>query len=113
MCLAFFPPAASPKLHIESVSFPVVDTNKHQPRTASLIHALTQSPRNTTNPSCSHLRTQIPEKIWSHPPEWVLSHVRAGQDVFNEEIEEAGFVLEREVTLPNLRENYFLIFVNP
>jgi len=56
---------------------------------------------------------QIPDKIWSHPPEWVLSHVRAGQEVFTAEIEQAGFKLEREVTLPNLKENYFLIFVNP
>ena len=55
---------------------------------------------------------QIPEKIWSHPPDWVLSHVRAGQEVFMAEIEEAGFVLEREITLPNLRENYFLVFQN-
>ena len=57
--------------------------------------------------------TQIPEKIWSHPPEWVLSHVRAGQEVFTAEIEEAGFVFEKEVMLPSLKENYFLVFVNP
>ncbi|GAB5033118.1 methyltransferase type 11 [Nannochloropsis oceanica] len=56
---------------------------------------------------------RIPGKIWSHPPDWVLSHVRAGQEVFKAEIEEAGFELEREITLSNLQENYFLIFVNP
>lgn len=54
-----------------------------------------------------------PKRIWSHPPEWVLEHVRAGQDVFTSEIEQAGFVLEREVAIETMRENYMLVFRNP
>lgn len=54
-----------------------------------------------------------PKRIWSHPPEWVEEHVRAGQDVFTAEIERAGFVLEREVVIETMQENYFLVFSNP
>lgn len=54
-----------------------------------------------------------PERIWSHPPEWVLEHVRAGQEVFRAEIERAGFVWEEEVVIESMRENYMLVFRNP
>lgn len=54
-----------------------------------------------------------PERIWSHPPEWVLEHVRAGKEVFQSEIEQAGFVLEEEVVIESMRENYMLVFRNP
>jgi predicted methyltransferase len=40
--------------------------------------------------------------------EWVLSHVRAGQEVFRKEIESAGFRLVEEPKF--LKENYYMIF---
>jgi ubiquinone/menaquinone biosynthesis C-methylase UbiE len=43
---------------------------------------------------------------------WVMSHVRAGQDVFEKEILECGFVkLEQKEDL--VKENYFLVFQKP
>ena len=43
---------------------------------------------------------------------WVMSHVRAGQEVFEKEILECGFVkLEQKENL--LKENYFLVFQKP
>lgn len=54
-----------------------------------------------------------PKRIWSHPPEWVLEHVRADQEVFMAEIEQAGFQLEKEVVIETMRENYMLVFRNP
>jgi len=42
---------------------------------------------------------------------WVLSHVRAGKEVFAEEIRQTGFVLARESDL--MRQNYLLIFRKP
>ena len=42
--------------------------------------------------------------------EWMLQHVRAGKDVFLREIEEAGFELINEHSLPMLAENYILRF---
>lgn len=41
--------------------------------------------------------------------EWVLSHVRAGQDVFESEIVQSGFLKTREVR-DLLKENYFVEF---
>jgi predicted methyltransferase len=40
--------------------------------------------------------------------EWILSHVRAGQDVFRKEIESAGFRLAEQPAF--LKENYYMIF---
>ena len=40
--------------------------------------------------------------------DWILSHVRVGQDVFRWEIESAGFKLVGEPKF--LKENYFMIF---
>ena len=40
--------------------------------------------------------------------EWVMNHVRAGQEVFRKEIESAGFRLVEEPKL--LKENYYMIF---
>ena len=40
--------------------------------------------------------------------DWILGHVRAGQDVFRSEIESAGFKLAAEPKF--LKENYFMIF---
>jgi predicted methyltransferase len=44
--------------------------------------------------------------------EWILNHVRAGQDVVEKEITAAGFVKENEVK-GLLKENYFVIFTRP
>lgn len=41
--------------------------------------------------------------------DWVLNHVRAGQEVFESEIIEAGFKKVRE-ELKLLKENYFVVF---
>ena len=40
--------------------------------------------------------------------EWILNHVRAGQEVFRKEIESAGFRLAEEPKF--LKENYYMIF---
>ncbi|CEM11033.1 unnamed protein product [Vitrella brassicaformis CCMP3155] len=53
---------------------------------------------------------RIPEKIWSRPPEWVLDHVRAGQDTFKQEIEESGFEYLSDVEVEGMRENYMMTF---
>ncbi len=42
--------------------------------------------------------------------DWVLEHIRAGQDVFTSEIEAAGFRFVEEVEIEGLEENYFLRF---
>jgi SAM-dependent methyltransferase len=42
--------------------------------------------------------------------EWLLNHVRAGQEVFRAEIEAAGFEFVEEVSGLGLQENYFLRF---
>ena len=42
--------------------------------------------------------------------EWILGHVRAGQDVFTSEIEAAGFSLIEELNPAGLRDNYMLRF---
>ncbi len=42
--------------------------------------------------------------------EWVLGHLRADKGVFLSEIEAAGFVLEKEIEVEGLDENYFLVF---
>jgi predicted methyltransferase len=40
--------------------------------------------------------------------EWVMNHVRAGQDVFRKEIESAGFRAVEEAKF--LKENYYIVF---
>ena len=51
-----------------------------------------------------------PEKVTSHTPEWVMNHLRAGQDLFREEILSSGFVLVSEPAIKGLEENYAMIF---
>jgi len=53
------------------------------------------------------------ERIPGESQEWVLGHVRAGKQVFREEIESAGFRFEREVVVEGLKENYVLRFRRP
>ena len=50
------------------------------------------------------------ERFPNKSRKWVLGHVRAGKKVFTAEIEAAGFVLEDEVKVRGLRENYLLRF---
>jgi ubiquinone/menaquinone biosynthesis C-methylase UbiE len=42
--------------------------------------------------------------------DWILGHVRAGQQVFEKEIQSAGFKKLKEEKLAGLKENYFLRF---
>jgi predicted methyltransferase len=52
------------------------------------------------------------KRIPGESSEWVLGHVRAGQDVVRKEIEEQGFVLQKELQdALGLKENYLMIFV--
>lgn len=41
---------------------------------------------------------------------WLLDHVRAGQEVFRAELEEAGFTHVEDVEIPGLRETYVMRF---
>jgi ubiquinone/menaquinone biosynthesis C-methylase UbiE len=43
-------------------------------------------------------------------PEWLLEHVRAGEEVFTKEILDAGFELTNVHNAPFLKENYILRF---
>ncbi len=42
--------------------------------------------------------------------EWTLNHVRAGKEVFQQEIIAAGFKLEKEIAVEGFKENYLLRF---
>jgi hypothetical protein len=45
--------------------------------------------------------------------DWILDHVRAGQEVFSQEIEDAGFEPIEEVKIDSLNDNYVVRFRNP
>lgn len=51
------------------------------------------------------------ERIEGKSKEWTLKHVRAGREVFQKEIEQAGFELKEAKKVEGLEENYFLYFV--
>jgi predicted methyltransferase len=53
------------------------------------------------------------ERIPGRSQPWILGHVRAGKQVFADEIEDAGFVLEGELEVEGLVENYMLRFRSP
>jgi predicted methyltransferase len=53
------------------------------------------------------------DRIPNESSEWLLGHVRAGQDVFTAEIEAAGFRLTKEIELDGLKDNYMLRFERP
>ena len=50
------------------------------------------------------------ERIPGKSREWLLSHVRAGKEVFRAEIIKAGFKFSEEVSVTGLEENYCLVF---
>jgi predicted methyltransferase len=50
------------------------------------------------------------ERIPGKSREFTLNHVRAGKDVFQSEIESAGFKMVEEVEIPGFEENHFLRF---
>ncbi|MBS0205904.1 MAG: DsrE family protein [Planctomycetes bacterium] len=51
-------------------------------------------------------------RVEGQSTDWVLNHVRAGQDVFEAEVLQAGF--QKELELPKLlKENYFVVFQKP
>ncbi len=53
------------------------------------------------------------KRIPGQSRKWVMDHVRAGKDAVIEEIEAAGFTLDREIKVMGLRENYILRFKRP
>jgi FkbM family methyltransferase len=53
------------------------------------------------------------ERIPGRSPDWILEHVRAGKSEVIREIEAAGLVLEREVPVTGLSDNYVLRFRRP
>jgi SAM-dependent methyltransferase len=53
------------------------------------------------------------ERIPGKTRDWLLEHVRAGKQVFTQEIEDAGFRFEGEVAVGGLEENYLLRFRRP
>ncbi|BCX47845.1 methyltransferase [Haloferula helveola] len=53
------------------------------------------------------------KRIEGESTDWVLGHVRAGEEVFRKEIETAGLKFEEKVEVPGLEENYFLRFSKP
>jgi SAM-dependent methyltransferase len=51
------------------------------------------------------------KRIEGKSSDWVLGHVRAGEEVVRKEIEDAGFRFDAELAIPGLKENYALRFV--
>jgi len=49
-------------------------------------------------------------RIPGETPDWLLKHVRAGREVFQAEIESAGFEFVEEIKLDGLDDNYILRF---
>jgi ubiquinone/menaquinone biosynthesis C-methylase UbiE len=50
------------------------------------------------------------DRIPGKTREWLLDHVRAGKEVFREEIEAGGFAFVEEVKISGFEENYFIKF---
>lgn len=53
------------------------------------------------------------ERVPGLSRDWIIGHVRAGKDVFRDEIESAGFRYADEVEIEGFEENYLLRFVKP
>lgn len=45
--------------------------------------------------------------------DWTLGHVRAGEEVFRKEVEDAGFRFDSKLEIAGLKDNYCLRFVKP
>lgn len=52
------------------------------------------------------------KRVEGESSDWVMKHVRAGQDIFESEILECGFIKVRDVQKV-LQENYLLVFQKP
>lgn len=52
-------------------------------------------------------------RIEGQSDQWVLGHVRAGEEVFRKEIEQAGLKFVEKVAIPGFEQNYFLRFTKP
>jgi predicted methyltransferase len=52
-------------------------------------------------------------RIEGKSSDWVMGHVRAGEEVFRKEIEDAGLKFDAKLKVPGLKENYCLRFVKP
>ena len=50
------------------------------------------------------------KRIEGESSDFIMNHVRAGQDVFRSEIEAAGFELIEDIDLPSLEDNYLMRF---
>jgi SAM-dependent methyltransferase/protein tyrosine phosphatase (PTP) superfamily phosphohydrolase (DUF442 family) len=50
------------------------------------------------------------DRIPGKSSEFIMGHVRAGKEVFRDEIVSAGFTFTKEVQLPEFKENYLLRF---
>ncbi len=53
------------------------------------------------------------ERIPGKSSEWTMGHVRAGKDVFRQEIEDAGFEFIEEIEVKEFEDNYLLRFRRP
>jgi len=53
------------------------------------------------------------ERIEGVSRSWIMNHMRAGKDVFREEIEKAGFEFIGEPAVDGLSENYLMLFRRP
>ena len=51
-----------------------------------------------------------PERVKSMPSSWALQHLRADLATFQAEVERAGFRLVASPELPELSENYIMVF---
>lgn len=53
------------------------------------------------------------ERIEGVSRPWIMNHMRAGKEVFRQEIEDAGFFFVEEVEVDGLEENYLMLFRKP
>ena len=53
------------------------------------------------------------KRIEGESADWIFDHVRAGQEVFRQEIEKAGFRFVEEIKIDGLDDNYVLRFRAP
>jgi ubiquinone/menaquinone biosynthesis C-methylase UbiE len=71
--------------------------------------AMLESIRTAMRPDAELILVDF-EKIPGKSRDFIMGHVRAGKDVVSAEVQEAGFELIEEVTIPEFKENYLLRF---